>query len=155
MYLKSIQIEGFKSFADKIKIRFLPGLSAIIGPNGSGKSNISDGIRWVLGEQSYKLLRAHVRSDVIFAGTTTREPLNFASVILSLDNSKGLLSIDTDHVEIERKQLRTGESRYYMNGKRCKHRDIKELFMDTGLGIDAYSMIGQGQIEQILSTSLF
>ncbi|KXG79006.1 chromosome segregation protein SMC [Thermotalea metallivorans] len=151
MYLKKVEINGFKSFADKIEIEFEKGVTGIVGPNGSGKSNISDAIRWVLGEQSAKTLRGSKMEDVIFAGTTNRKPLGMAEVSLTLDNSEKKLPIDYTEVTITRRVYRSGESEYYINKSLCRLKDIKEIFMDTGVGIDGYSIIGQGRIDDILS----
>lgn len=152
MILKSIEMQGFKSFADKIYLDFNSGITAIVGPNGSGKSNISDAIRWVMGEQSIKSLRGSRMEDVIFAGTAQRKPLGFAEVTLCLDNSEGYFDLDFPEIVVTRRVYRSGESEYYINKTLCRLKDIHELFMDTGLGRDGYSIIGQGQIENILST---
>ncbi len=151
MYLKSIEIQGFKSFADKIYLDFNPGITAIVGPNGSGKSNISDAIRWVLGEQSVRSLRGSRMEDVIFAGTEVRKPQGFAEVSLTLDNSHRILPIDFEEVVITRRVYRSGEGEYFINRSACRLKDIHELFMDTGLGREGYSSIGQGKIDEILS----
>ncbi len=152
MYLKGINVQGFKSFADKIDLEFGSGITAIVGPNGSGKSNVSDAVRWVLGEQSAKTLRGANMQDVIFAGTQKRKPLGFASVTIMLDNSAKNLNIDTPEVKVTRRVHRSGESEYLINNAPCRLKDIHELFMDTGLGRDGYSMIGQGKIDEILSS---
>ncbi|MBQ3225618.1 MAG: chromosome segregation protein SMC [Clostridia bacterium] len=152
MYLKGLEMQGFKSFADKISLDFSSGVTAIVGPNGSGKSNISDAVRWVLGEQSAKTLRGSKMEDVIFSGTQKRNPLGFAEVTLLLDNKDKSLALDYEEVAITRKVFASGESQYLINKTPCRLRDIHELFMDTGLGRDGYSMIGQGKIEEILST---
>ena len=152
MYLKGLELQGFKSFADKISLDFSSGVTAIVGPNGSGKSNISDAVRWVLGEQSAKTLRGAKMEDVIFNGTQKRSPLGFAEVTLVLDNRDKSLSIDFDEVAVTRKVFASGESQYLINKAPCRLKDIHELFMDTGLGRDGYSMVGQGKIEEILST---
>ncbi len=152
MYLKGINVQGFKSFADKIDLEFGSGITAIVGPNGSGKSNVSDAVRWVLGEQSAKTLRGSNMQDVIFAGTQKRKPLGFASVTITLDNSAKDLNIDTSEVKVTRRVHRSGESEYLINNAPCRLKDIHELFMDTGLGRDGYSMIGQGKIDEILSS---
>ncbi len=152
MYLKGLEIQGFKSFADKISLDFNKGITAIVGPNGSGKSNISDAILWVLGEQSAKTLRGNKMEDVIFAGTEKRHPLGFAEVSLLLDNSTGMFPLDFPEVKVTRKVYRSGESEYRINGTACRLKDIHELFMDTGLGRDGYSIIGQGKISDILSS---
>ena len=152
MRLKSIEMQGFKSFADKIYLDFNPGITAIVGPNGSGKSNISDAIRWVMGEQSVKSLRGSKMEDVIFAGTETRKALGFAEVTLILDNSDGFFSLDFPEITVTRRVYRSGEGEYYINKTLCRLKDIHELFMDTGLGRDGYSIIGQGKIDSVLST---
>ncbi len=151
MYLKRLEMIGFKSFADKIKLQFMPGVTAVVGPNGSGKSNISDAIRWVLGEQSVKSLRGSKMDDVIFAGTQTRKPLGLAEVTLVLDNSKKTIPVDFAEIAITRRLFRSGESEYLLNKAPVRLRDIQELFYDTGLGKEAYSVIGQGKIDSILS----
>ncbi|MBR4723342.1 MAG: AAA family ATPase, partial [Clostridia bacterium] len=152
MYLKRIEMQGFKSFADKTVLSFEGGVTGIVGPNGSGKSNISDAIRWVMGEMSAKTLRGANMQDVIFNGTQTRKPLNFAEVSLVLDNSEGIFPIEYDEIMVTRRVFRSGETSYKINGAACRLKDIQELFMDTGLGRDGYSMIGQGNVAQILST---
>ena len=151
MYLKRLEILGFKSFADKIKLEFRPGITAVVGPNGSGKSNISDALRWVLGEQSIKNLRGTKMDDVIFAGTQIRKPLGLAEVTIVLDNSDNSIPIDFNEVSITRKLFRSGESEYLINKSAVRLRDIHELFYDTGIGKEAYSVIGQGKIDSILS----
>ncbi|MBQ9815609.1 MAG: chromosome segregation protein SMC [Lachnospiraceae bacterium] len=150
MYLKSIEIQGFKSFAKKIVFDFPNGITGIVGPNGSGKSNVADAVRWVLGEQRIKQLRGSKMEDVIFAGTASRKPLGFAYVGITLDNSDHKLRIDFDEVTISRKVYRSGESEYMINGSICRLRDVQELFYDTGIGKEGYSIIGQGQIDKIL-----
>ncbi len=152
MRLKGIRVNGFKSFADKINLDFSDGITAIVGPNGSGKSNISDAVRWVLGEQSAKMLRGSKMEDVIFSGTQKRSPMGFAEVTLVLDNRDRQLSVEYDEVEVTRKVFVSGESQYMINKTPCRLKDIHETFMDTGLGRDGYSMVGQGKIEEILST---
>ena len=152
MRLKSIEMQGFKSFADKIYLDFNPGITAIVGPNGSGKSNISDAIRWVMGEQSVKSLRGSKMEDVIFSGTESRKALGFAEVTLALDNSDHYFSLDFPEITVTRRVYRSGEGEYYINKTLCRLKDIHELFMDTGLGRDGYSIIGQGKIDSILST---
>ncbi len=151
MILKSLLLQGFKSFPDKTEIRFSRGMTAIVGPNGSGKSNISDALRWVLGEQSSRMLRGAKMEDVIFGGTSKRSPLGFAEVSLVLDNSEGIFQNEHTEIMVTRRFYRSGESEYYLNKKHCRLRDIHELFMDTGLGRDGYSIIGQGRIDEILS----
>ncbi len=151
MYLKSIEVQGFKSFANKITFEFHNGITGIVGPNGSGKSNVADAVRWVLGEQSAKQLRGGNMQDVIFSGTETRKPLGFAYVAITLDNSDHNLPIDYEEVTIARRLYRSGESEYLMNGVSCRLKDVNELFYDTGIGKEGYSIIGQGQIDKILS----
>ena len=151
MYFKRIEMHGFKSFADPAIIEFDKGVTCVVGPNGSGKSNISDAIRWVLGEQSAKTLRGGKMEDVIFAGTTGRKSRGMAEVTLVIDNSKGQLPIDYNEVAVTRKMYRSGESEYAINDNPCRMRDIRELFMDTGIGVDGYSLIGQGKISDIVS----
>ncbi len=151
MHLKSVELQGFKSFADKIYLDFNPGITAIVGPNGSGKSNISDAIRWVLGEQSARSLRGSRMEDVIFAGTEVRKPQGFAEVSLTLDNSEKELNIDYEEVVVTRRVYRSGEGEYFINRNACRLKDIHELFMDTGIGREGYSIIGQGKIDEILS----
>ena len=151
MYLKALEIQGFKSFADKTTLTFEKDITAIVGPNGSGKSNISDALLWVMGEQRSKALRGGKMEDVIFGGTEKRSPLGFAQVSLTLDNSAGLFSIDAPEVVITRRYYRTGESEYYINREAVRLKDITELLMDTGLGRDGYSVIGQGRIAEIVS----
>ena len=151
MYLKRLEMQGFKSFADKISLDFCEGITAIVGPNGSGKSNITDAIRWVLGEQSAKSLRGSKMEDVIFAGTAKRKPTGFAQVSLILDKSEKMFPIDYEEINVTRRVYRSGESEYFINKAACRLRDIHELFMDTGLGRDGYSIIGQGRIDEILS----
>ena len=151
MYLKSIEIQGFKSFANKIVFDFHNGITGIVGPNGSGKSNVADAVRWVLGEQRVKQLRGGSMQDVIFSGTENRRPLSYASVAITLDNSDHQLSVDYEEVTVTRKLYRSGESEYLLNGSPCRLKDINELFYDTGIGKEGYSIIGQGQIDKILS----
>ena len=151
MVLKSLILQGFKSFPDKTEIKFLGGMTAIVGPNGSGKSNISDAIRWVLGEQSSRSLRGAKMEDVIFGGTARRGPVGFAEVSLILDNAEGVFRSEFTEIMVTRRYYRSGESEYFLNKKHCRLRDIHELFMDTGLGRDGYSIIGQGRIDEILS----
>ena len=151
MVLKSLILQGFKSFPDRTEIKFLGGMTAIVGPNGSGKSNISDAIRWVLGEQSSRSLRGAKMEDVIFSGTAKRGPVGFAEVSLILDNSTGVFRSPFTEIMVTRRYYRSGESEYSLGKKHCRLRDIRELFMDTGLGLDGYSSIGQGRIDEILS----
>ena len=151
MQLKKLEIQGFKSFADKTEIVFLDGVTTIVGPNGSGKSNISDAIRWVIGEQSAKNLRGAKMEDVIFAGTEARKKVGFAEVSMYLDNSDKTLPVDYSEVIVTRRVYRNGESNYLINGTECRLKDIQNLFMDTGLGKDGYSLISQGKIDDILS----
>lgn len=150
--LKKIEIQGFKSFADKVEIEFKEGITAIVGPNGSGKSNIADAIRWVLGEQSIKTLRGSRMEDVIFSGTDKRRALGYTEVTITFENKDGVIPMDYQEVAITRRMFRSGESEYYLNKNSCRLRDIKELFMDTGVGKDGYSIIGQGRVDEILST---
>lgn len=151
MYLKTIEVQGFKSFANKIVFEFHNGITGIVGPNGSGKSNVADAVRWVLGEQKVKQLRSSSMQDVIFSGTETRKPQGFAYVAITLDNSDHKLAIDFDQVTVSRRIYRSGESEYLLNGSPCRLKDINELFYDTGIGKEGYSIIGQGQIDKILS----
>lgn len=151
MHLKRLEVKGFKSFADKIDLDFENGITAIVGPNGSGKSNISDAIRWVMGEQSAKTLRGNKMEDVIFSGTENRKSLGCAEVSITLDNSENIIPVDYSEVTITRRLYRSGESEYLINNNLCRLKDITELFMDTGIGRDGYSMIGQGKIDEILS----
>ena len=151
MYLKRLELQGFKSFADKTILEFKSGITSVIGPNGSGKSNISDAIRWVLGEQSMKSLRGAKSEDVIFAGTQARKSLGFAEVSMVIDNSDGKLPIEYSEVTVTRKLYRSGETGYFINKVPCRLKDVLELFMDTGIGKDGYSIIGQGKIDEILS----
>ena len=151
MFLRSLEIRGFKSFADKTELRFKKGVTAVVGPNGSGKSNVSDSVRWVLGEQSVKNLRGGKMEDVIFAGTQFRKPLGLAQVSLTLDNSDGELATEYNEVTVTRRIFRSGETEYLINNQKCRLKDITELFMDTGIGKEGYSIIGQGKIDAILS----
>lgn len=151
MFLKSLEIRGFKSFADKTELKFKKGVTAVVGPNGSGKSNISDAVRWVLGEQSIKVLRGGKMEDVIFAGTQFRKAVGLAQVSLTLDNSDERLATEYNEVTISRRIFRSGESEYLINNSKCRLKDINNLFMDTGIGKEGYSLIGQGKIEAILS----
>ncbi len=152
MYFKRIEMQGFKSFADPVNIELNDGVTCIIGPNGSGKSNISDALRWVLGEQSSRQLRGSKMQDVIFAGTATRKPKGMAEVTLVIDNSAGILPLEYNEVAVTRRMYRSGESEYLINGNPCRLRDIRELFMDTGIGVEGYSIIGQGKIADIVSS---
>lgn len=151
MYLKCIEVQGFKSFAHKIKFDFHNGITGIVGPNGSGKSNVADAVRWVLGEQRIKQLRGGSMQDVIFSGTENRKPLSYASVAITLDNSDHQLPIEYEEVTVARKLYRSGESEYLINGSSCRLKDVNELFYDTGIGKEGYSIIGQGQIDKILN----
>ena len=151
MYLKSLEVHGFKSFANKIVFDFHNGITGIVGPNGSGKSNVADAVRWVLGEQSTKQLRGSSMQDVIFAGTENRKPLSYAYVAITLDNSEHELAIDFEEVTIARRLYRSGESEYLINGNVCRLKEVTELFYDTGIGKEGYSIIGQGQIDRILN----
>lgn len=151
MFLKSLEIRGFKSFADKTELKFKQGVTAVVGPNGSGKSNISDAVRWVLGEQSVKVLRGGKMEDVIFAGTQFRKPVGLAQVSLTLDNSDEKLATEYNEVTVSRRIFRSGESEYLINNSKCRLKDVTNLFMDTGIGKEGYSLIGQGKIEAILS----
>ena len=151
MYLKNIEVHGFKSFANRINFKFNKGITGIVGPNGSGKSNVADAVRWVLGEQRIKQLRGASMQDVIFSGTENRKPLGYAYVAITLDNADHSLAIDYDEVTIARRIYRSGESEYLINGIPCRLKDVNELFYDTGIGKEGYSIIGQGQIDKILS----
>ncbi len=151
MYLKSLEVQGFKSFANRILFQFHNGITAVVGPNGSGKSNVSDAIRWVLGEQSAKSLRGGSMQDVIFAGTQTRKPMSYAYVAITFDNADHLLPVEYDEVTVARRLYRSGESEYLINGTEVRMRDVQELFFDTGIGKEGYSLIGQGQVEKILN----
>ena len=151
MFLKSIEVQGFKSFANKMVFEFHKGITGIVGPNGSGKSNVADAVRWVLGEQSAKQLRGSKMEDVIFSGTESRKPLGFAYVAITLDNSDHQLAVEYDTVTVSRRVYRSGESEYKINGHSCRLKDVQELFFDTGIGKEGYSIIGQGQIDKILS----
>ncbi|WP_342509405.1 chromosome segregation protein SMC [Sporosarcina sp. FSL K6-2383] len=152
MFLKRLEIMGFKSFAERVSVDFVPGVTAVVGPNGSGKSNITDAIRWVLGEQSAKSLRGAKMEDVIFAGSDSRKPLNFAEVTLVLDNSKGLFPLDYTEISVSRRVFRSGESVYLLNGQQCRLKDVNDVFMDSGLGKEAFSIISQGRVDEILNS---
>ncbi|MGN1418383.1 MAG: chromosome segregation SMC family protein, partial [Acutalibacteraceae bacterium] len=152
MILKALEMQGFKSFPEKTTLTFGKGITAVVGPNGSGKSNISDAVRWVLGEQSSKSLRGSKMEDVIFDGTKVRKAYGFAQVTLRLDNSdRSIASVDSDEVAVTRRYFRSGESEYKINGENVRLRDVNELFMDTGLGKDGYSMVSQGKIADMIS----
>ena len=151
MYFKRLEMHGFKSFAEPVIIDFHEGVTCIVGPNGSGKSNISDALRWVLGEQSPKALRGGKMEEVIFNGTESRRPRGMAEVTLVIDNSAGILDIEYKEVAITRRMFRSGESEYLINENPCRLKDIRELIMDTGIGVDGYSIIGQGKISDIVS----
>ena len=151
MYLKALEIEGFKSFPDRTVLAFGSDLTAIVGPNGSGKSNLADAIRWVMGEQSTRTLRGSKMEDVIFDGTAKRKGLGFAEVSLVIDNSQHIFPLEESEVSVTRRYYRSGESEYYINRRSCRLKDVNELFMDTGLGREGYSIIGQGKIDEILS----
>src|SRR5690625_1174528 len=150
VYLKSIEANGFKSFANKVDISFDSGLTAVVGPNGSGKSNITDAIRWVLGEQSAKTIRGVKMEDVIFSGTDSRKAMNSASVKLTLDNAARDLAVNADEVSITRKLYRNGDSEYFINNERVRLKEITELFLDSGLGRNAYNIISQGEVDTLL-----
>ncbi|WP_318615458.1 chromosome segregation protein SMC [Sporosarcina sp. YIM B06819] len=152
MFLKRLEIMGFKSFAERVGVDFVPGVTAVVGPNGSGKSNITDAIRWVLGEQSAKSLRGAKMEDVIFVGSDSRKPLNFAEVTLILDNSKGLFPLDYTEISVSRRVFRSGESAYLLNGQQCRLKDVNDVFMDSGLGKEAFSIISQGRVDEILNS---
>ncbi|MDD2482608.1 MAG: AAA family ATPase, partial [Lutispora sp.] len=151
MYLKELEINGFKSFSGKIELNLTKGINAIVGPNGSGKSNIADAIRWVIGEQSVKTLRGNKMEDVIFAGSDKKKASGFAEVTLVLDNSDKGIDMDFNDISITRRMFRSGESEYYINKTQCRLKDITEMLMDTGVGKDGYSIIGQGRVDDILN----
>ena len=151
MYLKSIEVHGFKSFANKLIFEFHNGITGIVGPNGSGKSNVADAVRWVLGEQSAKQLRGANMQDVIFSGTQMRKPQSYAYVALTIANDDHKLNVPYEEVQVARRVYRSGESEYLLNGTSCRLKDVQELFFDTGIGKEGYSIIGQGQIDKILS----
>lgn len=152
MFLKRLEVVGFKSFADRIGIDFVPGVTAVVGPNGSGKSNVTDAIRWVLGEQSAKSLRGSKMEDVIFAGSASRKPLNFAEVTLILNNEDEEVGIPYSEISVTRRVYRSGESEYLLNNQQCRLKDITDLFMDSGLGKEAFSIISQGRVDEILNS---
>ncbi|MDR2259209.1 MAG: AAA family ATPase, partial [Treponema sp.] len=152
MFLKHLTILGFKSFADRTEVSFADGITALLGPNGCGKSNVVDAVKWVLGEQASRSLRAEKMEDVIFNGTENRKPLNVAEVTLTLANDTGLLPIDMPEIEIKRRLYRSGESEYFINAAPVRLKEVRELFWDTGVGKAAYSVMEQGKIDQILSS---
>lgn len=152
MYLKRLESVGFKSFAERINVEFVPGVTAVVGPNGSGKSNITDAIRWVLGEQSAKSLRGSKMEDIIFQGSETRKALNVAEVTLVLDNQDKRVPLDYEEISVTRRVYRSGDSEFYINKQSCRLKDIIDLFMDSGLGREAFSIISQGKVEEILSS---
>ena len=151
MRLTRLEVAGFKSFAKKTELQFGSGITAVIGPNGSGKSNISDAVRWVLGEQSARALRGTKMEDVIFNGTEKRKPQSMCEVTLTFDNEDHKLPVEYSEVAVTRRMYRSGESEYVLNGKTCRLKDIMELFRDTGIGKDGYSIISQGKVDEILS----
>ena len=151
MFFKSLEIHGFKSFADKTVLNFDAQTTAVVGSNGNGKSNISDALRWVMGEQGAKTLRGEKMEDVIFHGTTDRKPMGFAKVALCIDNTDRALPVDADEVTISRKLYRSGESEYLINGAKSRLKDIQEMLLGTGLGRDGYSIIGQGRVAEIVN----
>ncbi|MEA3368282.1 MAG: AAA family ATPase, partial [Planctomycetota bacterium] len=153
MELKRLELFGFKSFADRTCFAFDSGVTVIVGPNGCGKSNVVDAVKWVLGEQSAKSLRGREMADVIFAGSESRRSLGFAEATLTFDNASGILPVDLPEVEVSRRLYRSGESEYLLNRKPCRLRDIRELFMDTGVGVDAYSLIEQGKVDVLLQSN--
>lgn len=152
MFLKRLEVIGFKSFAERIGIDFVPGVTAVVGPNGSGKSNVTDAIRWVLGEQSAKSLRGAKMEDVIFAGSESRKPLNFAEVTLVLDNADERIAVPYTEISVTRRVYRSGDSEYLLNNQQCRLKDITDLFMDSGLGKEAFSIISQGRVDEILNS---
>ena len=151
MYLKSLEITGFKSFSERTRLEFSPGITAVVGPNGCGKSNLLDAVRWALGEQSVKLLRGGRMEDLIFNGTASRKALNFAEVTLIFDRADQYLPLDYQEVAVTRRLYRSGEGEYYLNKTPCRLKDIFELFLDTGIGTETYSLIGQGRVEQLIN----
>ena len=152
MFLKRLDVVGLKSFGERVSIEFVPGVTAVVGPNGSGKSNITDAIRWVLGEQSAKSLRGTKMEDIIFGGSDTRKALNFAEVTLTLDNEDQSLPIDYNEVSVTRRVYRSGDSEFLINKQNCRLKDIIDLFIDSGLGREAFSIISQGKVEEILNS---
>lgn len=153
MYLKAIEIVGFKSFADKVRLDFEPGITCVVGPNGCGKSNVIDSVRWTIGEMSWKALRSASMVDIIFNGTAKRAPLNMAQVSMIFDNSTRNLPLDFNEITVTRKIFRSGESEYYLNKVQCRLRDIRDLFLDTGIGGEGYAIIDQGGVESVLSAT--
>ena len=153
MYLKAIEIVGFKSFADKMRLDFEPGITCVVGPNGCGKSNVIDSVRWTIGEMSWKALRSASMVDIIFNGTAKRAPLNMAQVSMVFDNSTRNLPLDFNEITVSRKIFRSGESEYYLNKVQCRLRDIRDLFLDTGIGGEGYAIIDQGGVESVLSAT--
>ncbi|MGB9859350.1 MAG: AAA family ATPase, partial [Moorellaceae bacterium] len=151
LLVKALEIQGFKTFVDKVRLEFGPGITCIVGPNGSGKSNIVDALAWVLGEQSPRVLRGSHMEDVIFAGSERRRPVGMAEVTLILDNSEGALPLDYPEIAITRRLMRSGESEYRLNRVPCRLRDIQELFWDTGAGKERFAIIGQGRLDEILT----
>jgi chromosome segregation protein len=151
MYLKSLEITGFKSFAEKTGLSFAPGITAVVGPNGCGKSNLVDAIRWALGEQSVRIMRGAKMDDLIFNGTSGRKPLNYAEVSLVFDRADRFLPVDYQEIALTRRVFRSGEGEYFLNKTQCRLKDITELFLDTGIGTETYSLIGQGRIEQMIN----
>lgn len=152
MFLKRLEIVGFKSFAERVSVDFVPGVTSVVGPNGSGKSNITDAIRWVLGEQSAKSLRGAKMEDIIFAGSDTRRAVNVAEVTLTLNNEDQRLPIEYNEVSVTRRVSRLGDSDFFINKQSCRLKDIVDLFMDSGMGREAFSIISQGKVEEILSS---
>ena len=155
MYLKRLELKGFKSFPNKTDIEFKEGITSIVGPNGSGKSNISDAIRWVLGEQSIKSLRGEKLEDVIFSGSENKKPSNYCEVSLTIDNSNNEMDLEFSEITIKRRFYKNGESEFFLNNKSCRLKDIREIFLDTGIGKDGYSIIEQGKVDEILSNNPF
>ena len=153
MFLKAVEIFGFKSFGERVYIEFNRGLTSIVGPNGSGKSNILDAVLWVLGEQSYKNIRAKESADIIFSGGKDKKAMSFAEVSLYIDNGDSFLQIESEEVKITRKLYSSGENEYYINDSKARLKDIGNLFLDTGVGKSAYSVIGQGKVERIIGSS--